>query len=374
MHVIVTSRPPSTNSRLLGRLALLVFPVILAVCLPVKSFALNPRTPLSQYAHTSWRLQDGFLSSPPTSIAQTRDGYLWVGTRTGLFRFDGVRFTPFQQITQGSPLRGAVYGLFGSSDGSLWISTSYGIYQWHNYKLMQYGFTGGLATVFAQDSAGALWAGRIRVHGTGGGACRLEGQAFNCIGSELGNSFLYIDSIAPGGDGAVWLQGVDTIFRYQDGKITAFPFPPLRGEQDLETSHGLSVDPKGGLWVGWPYAGPDKGLTHFSHGEFHSVRLPGFDGSQVKTETTFVDRSGALWVSTVSDGILRIPDGRVEHYRSSDGLSSDQCFRVFQDSEGSIWAVTSKGIDRFSDLSVLTYTTAEHLTNNALGSVLAAKD
>src|SRR5262249_43993125 len=56
--------------------------------------ALNPSLDISQYAHTSWKVRDGFLSGSILSIAQTPDGYLWIGTDAGLFRFDGINAIP----------------------------------------------------------------------------------------------------------------------------------------------------------------------------------------------------------------------------------------------------------------------------------------
>ena len=75
------------------RMRLLVL-VILILGWTKSLMAISPQTQLSQYAHTAWRLQDGLLASAPSAIAQTRDGYLWIGTDTDLLRFDGVRFTP----------------------------------------------------------------------------------------------------------------------------------------------------------------------------------------------------------------------------------------------------------------------------------------
>src|SRR5712671_6939767 len=59
-------------------------------------FALNPALDVSQYAHTSWKIRDGFTRGIITAIAQTPDGYLWLGTEFGLVRFDGVRALPWQ--------------------------------------------------------------------------------------------------------------------------------------------------------------------------------------------------------------------------------------------------------------------------------------
>src|SRR5262245_63664508 len=73
----------------LMKLGLVVACVLLAWC--SESFALNPKLDVSQYSHTSWKIRDGFPKGQVSSIAQTPDGYLWLGTEFGLFRFDGVR-------------------------------------------------------------------------------------------------------------------------------------------------------------------------------------------------------------------------------------------------------------------------------------------
>src|SRR6266516_3854523 len=59
------------------------------------AFALDPALDISQYAHTSWKIREGFSKGTITVIAQTPDGYLWLGTEFGLLRFDGVRNVPF---------------------------------------------------------------------------------------------------------------------------------------------------------------------------------------------------------------------------------------------------------------------------------------
>src|SRR5262245_37332426 len=72
----------------------------LLVCiLPVlcsSVFALNPALDVSQYTHTSWKIRDGFSKGAIHSIAQTPDGYLWLGTDFGLLRFNGVSNVTWQ--------------------------------------------------------------------------------------------------------------------------------------------------------------------------------------------------------------------------------------------------------------------------------------
>src|ERR1041385_2001808 len=60
------------------------------------ALALDPALELSQYAHKAWKVRDGFSNGSINAIAQTPDGYLWLGTDFGLSRFDGVRLGPWE--------------------------------------------------------------------------------------------------------------------------------------------------------------------------------------------------------------------------------------------------------------------------------------
>ena len=72
--------------------AVVVLSIWLACC--SFAFALDPALDISQYAHTAWKVRDGFAKGVIYAIAQTPDGYLWLGTEFGLLRFDGVRAVP----------------------------------------------------------------------------------------------------------------------------------------------------------------------------------------------------------------------------------------------------------------------------------------
>ena len=87
--------------------------------------------------------------------------------------------------------------------------------------------------------------------------------------------------------------------------------------------------------------------------------MPGFDGSRIKVSALFIDRDGGLWVGTDSDGILRIYKDKVDRFGNADGLSSDAVNGFYQDREGDLWVVTTKGIDRFRDMPVATFSRRE---------------
>ncbi len=87
------------------------------------AFALNPALDISQYAHTAWRARDGFPNGLISSIAQTPDGYLWLGTEFGVVRFDGVRNTSWQPPPGQHLASSVIRSLLVSRDGTLWIGT-----------------------------------------------------------------------------------------------------------------------------------------------------------------------------------------------------------------------------------------------------------
>src|SRR4029077_14973491 len=101
---------------------------ILLACSP-RAFALDPSLDISQYAHTSWRVRDGFFQGIITSMAQTRAGYLWGGTDSRPFRFEGVRAVLWQPPGQNLPSN-TINRLYTGRDGALWIGTAKGLASW----------------------------------------------------------------------------------------------------------------------------------------------------------------------------------------------------------------------------------------------------
>ena len=139
----------------------------------VRAFALDPALDVSQYAHSSWKYADGFSRGAITAIAQTADGYLWLGTPFGLVRFDGVRSVPWQP-PPGQSLPGThIRSLLATRDGTLWIGTLEGLARWKDARLTvlrrQYGYT---VNGLAEDSEGTIWAG-VQWIGEGGRLCQV---------------------------------------------------------------------------------------------------------------------------------------------------------------------------------------------------------
>src|SRR5271165_3012102 len=119
-----------------GRHSAVVSTLLVALCRC--AFALNPSLDVSQYSHTAWTIRDGFFKSVIISIAQTPDGFLWLGTESGLLRFDGVRAVPWMPPGVQDLSDTTIRSLLGTGDGTLWIGTDAGLASWNGAKLTRY--------------------------------------------------------------------------------------------------------------------------------------------------------------------------------------------------------------------------------------------
>lgn len=96
-------------------------PVLVLLCFALSAHALDPHRMISQYSHDDWEEKRGFPGGSVSSIAQTPDGYLWIGTEKGLIRFDGLNFRVFPEATPELFPIGAVQGLTTDATGNLWV-------------------------------------------------------------------------------------------------------------------------------------------------------------------------------------------------------------------------------------------------------------
>src|SRR5206468_612695 len=110
---------------LVARTPLCAFLLMIGMVLAIPAKALDPQKLISQFTHTSWTAKDG-VPGPVRAIAQTPDGYLWLGTEAGLYRFDGLHFVAWEPSFGEQTLGSSVWSLCTSRDGSLWIGFSSG--------------------------------------------------------------------------------------------------------------------------------------------------------------------------------------------------------------------------------------------------------
>lgn len=350
------------------------FLVIFSLLATSPSWALDPRTRISQYGHSSWRTRDGHLGGGvPFESVQTRDGFLWTATSTGLIRFDGVRFSPW------SPPEGHLPGPIGEAallaarDGSLWIGTDGYLSHWKDGRLINYRVEFRVLSILeARD--GALWFSGSPMTGTEGGLCRVQASAVRCFGQSEGIEGTVFKSLAEDDAGNLWISADDSVLRWTSASHTEYPVPGLRSKVNQFTMTALVPASDGSVWVGIAVPGPGLGLQRLVGGSWKTFSAAGLDGSTLSVTTLHLDREGALWVGTLNDGLYRIHGETVDHFGATDGLSGDSIVQIFQDREGTLLVMTTKGLDSFRDLGVVTFSTREGLGTDQVDSVLAARD
>src|SRR3990167_1128568 len=102
-----------------ARIGWAAFLIALVLASPV--LALDPQRAIAQYKHTRWTVEDG-VPAPIEDIAQTPDGYLWLGTPLGLYRFDGGTFEPVRPPRPNTyTLNDRVVRLMVARNGALWV-------------------------------------------------------------------------------------------------------------------------------------------------------------------------------------------------------------------------------------------------------------
>src|SRR5687767_3435960 len=135
---------------------------LLVVCLmPARTMALTPSKVPSQYVLDSWQLDKGLPQNSPQSLAQTGDGYIWVGTQEGLARFDGVRFVVFNRRNVPQFASHFITALHADRRGRLWIGTSAGLLVFEADEFKTVGANTVLASAaindIMEDARGDMW-------------------------------------------------------------------------------------------------------------------------------------------------------------------------------------------------------------------------
>jgi signal transduction histidine kinase/ligand-binding sensor domain-containing protein len=338
---------------------------------PAWMSALDPHSRISQYGHTSWKIQDGYFGGEPVSIAQTTDGYIWIATHNGVFRFDGVKFTEWKPSGDQFPEGRAVYYLLGSRDGSLWLGTGRGLSRFKAGRLTYYKTTPvspGIGGIF-EDHTGKVWVTRYLVNDGMGPLCWAKESTLECYGKKDGLPANYGLSLAEDGAGNLWF-GCERLCRWEHGSSTTY------FDEQLEHPAGEGVEDvaataSGEVWASFGGTGPKVGVQHFVNGRWSSYIVPGLDGRTIRDAVLFVDKSQTLWIGTESNGLYHVHDGFADHYGVADGLTSNNINAFYEDMERNIWVATTQGLDEFRDKAVTSFSSTEGLSGGDSRAVLA---
>src|SRR5215470_16143164 len=349
---------------------------LLTLCsVPVCTLAQEQR--VSQYLHRAWLARDGFFNCLPLAITQTTDGYIWVGTNSGLFRFDGSRFESWSSPDGKKLPSNEILGLLAASDGSLWIGMQGGLAHLVNRRLFLYSDFHDDVGSLLEDRSGNIWFTRSEA----GGAlrtpiCQALSTKIHCLDQSDGVTTKFCCSLRMGQDtqGYLWAVTEGPLFRWKPGHSeTYFPKEWTRAK-GIESAMCVVGMPDGSILVCVGRSGPMGGLQTLSMGRWKPVKVPGFDGSRVQATSAFRDNEGGIWLGTIREGIYHIHGNTYEKFGSEDGLSGDSVYGFYQDRENGLWVATSGGMDYFHPGKITTFSKREGLASDLVDAVTAGPD
>jgi signal transduction histidine kinase/ligand-binding sensor domain-containing protein len=305
------------------------------------------------------------------SIAQTADGYLWLGTEFGLVRFDGVRFVPSGSGAGPGVGGGYVPSLLAARDGTLWMGTINGLTSWREGRSTEYPeLAGKVIMSLLEDHAGTVWAGGS------GELCAIQLGRIRCdkiesdgrqigIGPLFGNRGVIIYSLYEDNDGHIWAGTESGLWQWTPGS------PHLYEAQPITVQQGLVLGERGRGMIAIT-GGEERALQQINPVGMERYQIPGVQSS-INAEALLRDHRGALWIGTTEHGLWRVQDGMVTHFSQKNGLSGNLVSALFEDREGTIWVGTINGLDRFREPAVTSISTDQGVSM-PVGCVLAARD
>ena len=368
--------------------------ILTVVC----AFALDPIRSPEQYKFDRWAEGQGLPYLSIRALLQTADGYLWVGTRGGLARFDGVVFKAFTTASQPQLEDDGILSLCEDGEGRIWIGTNRGVV-WYNHgewsrPILANGLDADRISVLFCDKDGSMliggseglfryWWGKCAPYSLPDGEsparlnaiCRLSngdlflsGKRFYQVQPhdthvytvEEGLAYVETTSLVPDREGGLWIGTSRGLNYYKDGKLRTFTT-----EDGLPSNviRSLQLDRDSNLWVG-----TTGGLTRWAGGVFQ--RMAGEDEDMLNSVRCMVeDREGNLWGGTDS-GLIRLQDVMAVNITKRDGLPSNSVTCVLAAMDGSKWVGTlGGGLAHVMGREIMVYRHADGLIEDGVGSL-----
>jgi signal transduction histidine kinase/ligand-binding sensor domain-containing protein len=287
--------------------------------------------PLADYLVTSWSDRDGVPIGTVYAVAQDASGYLWLGTESGLIRFDGFRFIPATAVVKGALPRTGATAVFVSRQGSLLVGFTSGEVVRIDGLVVQAGRMPAepIARVDAlvEDASGTVWVvAQGRAHRQRDR--RWEEVAVDTSRVRILNAFV-------GASGRLYFTTVRGVY----GDVSGTAFEQLSKDFAYAASESRGT---GDLWS-----------THPVYGIVHSGGASGDPLRLGNGYRAIHDSDGNLWVATIGKGLWRVrlttgTESRQMHVAPAPALPGDAALALFEDRERNIWIGTPTGLHRLT--------------------------
>ncbi|PZR71951.1 MAG: hypothetical protein DLM52_13805 [Chthoniobacterales bacterium] len=355
-----------------------------------------------RYQQQVWRDEDGLPQGTVMCIAQTPDGYLWIGTLGGLTRFDGVRFSVFDSNNTPEITSDLITALLADPAGNLWMATPTGLVRraaadgrFTRYTAAQ-GAPKDQALCLWRDESGALWIGT-----DGGGLYRYREGRFSVFTIKEGLPSNQVFALAGDGSGGIWAGTDKGLGHLQNERFTCYTTADGLAH---DVVRALCRDAHGALWIGTQsgglsrfydnnfrnygaaaglkegaistllaasdgtlWVGASSGVYRMNEERFESfITAEGLPGGRLTS--LYQSAQGDFWIGT-DGGLSRVRESRFRTYTTKDGLANDNVQAIYQDREGSLWAGSINGLTRFKDGVATVFTTGDGLSSNEIISI-----
>ncbi len=286
------------------------------------------------YVTRAWQSDEGLPGNAVTAVLQTWDGYLWISTYSGLARFDGVRFTTFDEHSASGLANSRITCLFEAADGTLWIGHENGeVSRCRNGRFERVEvlarWTSGKIVGIATDESSEAWL----LHQDGLLARVRDGLVLEAENGGAPNLVM----LARTGDGSIWVARGGRVSRLEHGRLTAVQFG---SEPATRFIQGIGAGRDGGLWVVL-----DGRVRKWKAGRWAEDGVASPWGI-TPVLTLLETRQGSLVAGTSQRGCGLLFPGRdlepVEFNRAR-GFPSDWITSACEDREGDVWIGTGGG-------------------------------
>jgi signal transduction histidine kinase/ligand-binding sensor domain-containing protein len=312
--------------------------------------------PLKHFQHTAWAGENGPPLSGTHYLVRSPDGYLWLGSREGLMRFDGVRFTIIDSAVTPT-LKTSVAGLFWprivDREGWIWVSRpDAGLVQYRNGEFrVVHEPEHDVGRLTRVDGAGQVWLFGLGTH------LRVwrNGRAERPLLPPAVQDTSVNGVVADTGRG-IWI-GTETQGLWHVVGSHAERVPPLDSRQPairpLLQSHDGSV---------WGLGGNRSALHRLVRGRWLPVSIDPDGRRPVLARTVVEDSSHAVWIGTEGEGVLRWRNGAFEQFTTRDGLSDATVDDLIPGDGESMWiALASGALDQLRPAPFVTLDSSDGL-------------
>lgn len=306
------------------------------------------------YYFDNYGVNEGIPDSKVKAILQTQDGYIWLGTSSGLSRFDGNTFTNYTVDDGVSPL--GVSKLFIDSHKNIWIGHFSGgvtIYRNNKFETLILDSVSGDITDFVEDSLNNIW---ISTSESGAYIIRTTGAKFIVTNhlmarNGLANIIFSMSNTKSLGMLFVTRYGV----KFYNNKIGKYEFV---NEQFFAWPQYFNIiqvyeDKDYGIWVG-TFNG---GLYYYKDKNTEPKIYDKRDGLAMNwVSDIYQSEIGAMWIATFGGGVTRLYNGEIQNFNMENGLPDNKINEIYQDYEGNIlFGTYSKGLSIYKGSGFINY-------------------